>query len=192
MSNTNKITQLINKICHRSAKDDAEDSACQVDDANIQPTKKMKKITLLQKRLLWCITGIVLLVAGYFWGRMPAQMRVVAVIPREINDIGWYTPLGFYNLSQPTPLCEYSFLTLYGWDGKECWSKRLPGNSYNINLAFSPDGHIAAICIFKNAQITLMSLRDGHELGKLLLRKDNQFDTIDLNNITVENSGRIW
>jgi hypothetical protein len=187
MSKANKITQIINNICHRSPKDDAETSVCQ---------KSKPKITLLQKRLLWCFIGIILLIGGYFWWRMPARMRVVAVIPGGVNyEIAKWTPLGLCRLSYSHKSDVPSIITQYGWDGKLLWSADGPlmriWNEYNF--ACSPDGHVVAVSKIDNDRIHIMSWRDGNLLGQVFLSTEPDFILINNNiNLIATNSGRIW
>jgi hypothetical protein len=198
MSKINKLTQLIIKITHRTEQTDDETSACQ-ENINESSSKNIKpKISLLQKRLLWCFVVIILLIGGYFWWRMPARMRVVAVIPREINDRVWYTPIGLYCLSQPSLSHSYPILTLYGWDGKECWSKQLRENNNDPkvskwNLACSPDGHYVAVIVIEKNKIHILSWCDGKSVSDSYLDYENK---IKLNTqsiyLEITTSGKIW
>jgi hypothetical protein len=183
MSINNKITQLIIKITHRSEQNDDEVSSCQ---------KSKPKISLLQKRLLWCFVGIILLIGGYFWWRMPVRMRVVAVVQGDNINNGHgkaiWNPLGLYRLSKTSELSGVSTVSLYGWDGTELWSVQVIEKYTDVKITCSPDGHYVAICLNENKTYKVFSWHDGVLVGKaIFVEKQEVYPEFYINN-----SGRVW
>jgi hypothetical protein len=200
MSKINKLTQLIIKITHRSEQTDDETSACQENNVDSLSKKSKPKISLLLKRLLWCLMGIALLIGGYFWWRMPVRMRVVAMIPFDVNyEQSLWTPFGLCRWCWTTNNTVPSIVSLYGWDNQLIWSKQGPKvlssrTSLNSRLSSSVDGHITAVCIIEKEKLHVMSWRDGNLISDLFLPVEktllikNRF-SIDM---SVSNSGRVW
>ncbi len=197
----NKITQLINEITHRTKKADNETSACQENNVVTTAKKSKSKISLSHKHLRWCLLGMILLIGGYCWWRIPAKLKIIAMIPGDnINEISHWNHIGLCQWNWSKKNGTSSIVTQYGWDGKPVWSvKGLSGISnltwHHDEFVCSSDGHIVVISKFDKNKIYIMSWRDGKLLGNVTLPREKGMEESTgstLYNLSVTNSGRIW
>ncbi len=199
MNISKKIKKIIMKISNRSKSVDSEILSCPEENADIKLDNSKPRITLLQKRLLWCFIGIALLIGGYYCWQIPVRMQVVAVIPNEYTEEkSIWNPLGLCRWSWPDKADNISVITQYGWDGKVVWSANGPVGVNKLewgqyDLVCSPDGHVVAIILNLKNKVIVTSWRDGRSLGKVSFLKEHGEYTISyFIDFYATNSGRIW
>ncbi|MHB9134631.1 MAG: hypothetical protein ACYDBB_26455 [Armatimonadota bacterium] len=146
------------------------------------------------RRRWWWAAGLVLVLIGLWWWRTPTKLRVVAHIrmqERVDSEDDFWSPLGLYRLTSryESPL----IITLFGWDGKPCWTARGPEVSHNPEIRAyrfdcSPDGHVVALSLFDRSRARVLSWRDGQLLGYAHWPAAISSDAV----MQVTNSGRVW